>query len=530
MHAQALPSPAYQPLTVVLPDHKTNGHTLGNGTEGAMDTDMSASSEDQNGRAGSVVSMEDPDVRIAAEALGDLRADFVQSPPERPSSRPSESPHSNRTTQSDGEMPAPSQAEPLLSLLTTSHPLLSTAINGSLSAYSTSKSFSPKFKYGAEFVERHIGSPVVSTVGTVGRKTGVEGGVRWWLGGRRPSTRRLSSDEEEEGSNKRRKYSDTKSINFDMEKGVLRQSTEYITHDFFPRRESQLSQISQISQISIPESLPAYDDHRSPNYETSGALVTTQQLPSGPQSPTSTWQTRLMLSTSGLGIAMSEESLRSLKYCLTWLRWANVHIGKVIEALKDVIDEWDHSQQSPIQIKDESAEAGEATTNGDHTDSQSLITKPAPDHAALARRIAELKTDVLQTLKKVVNVVSKYAGGALPDNARLLVRRHLTSLPQRFHLASRANTPSGDSPQSGSDTVSSANRVIVLAKEGLDMMAQVSGVVDGTVASAEEWCDRLGRRKRGEPDEPVENGIDYYDQKMSNGSGPDGDERNEKVG
>lgn len=38
--------------------------------------------------------------------------------------------------------------------------------------------------------------------------------------------------------------------------------------------------------------------------------------------------------------------------------------------------------------------------------------------------------------------------------------------------------------------------MIVLATEGLDMMAQVSGVLDSTIASAEGWCDRLGRRRR----------------------------------
>ena len=43
-----------------------------------------------------------------------------------------------------------------------------------------------------------------------------------------------------------------------------------------------------------------------------------------------------------------------------------------------------------------------------------------------------------------------------------------------------------------------ANRVLVLAKEGLDMMAQVSGVLDGTIVSAEEWCERLGRTRREE--------------------------------
>ena len=38
--------------------------------------------------------------------------------------------------------------------------------------------------------------------------------------------------------------------------------------------------------------------------------------------------------------------------------------------------------------------------------------------------------------------------------------------------------------------------MIVLATEGLDMMAHVSGVLDSTIASAEGWCERLGRRRQ----------------------------------
>jgi len=44
--------------------------------------------------------------------------------------------------------------------------------------------------------------------------------------------------------------------------------------------------------------------------------------------------------------------------------------------------------------------------------------------------------------------------------------------------------------------MSSASRALVLAKEGLDMMQQVSDVVEGTIDRAEEWCERLGRKKR----------------------------------
>jgi hypothetical protein len=343
------------------------------------------------------------------------------------------------------------QPEPLLSLLTSQHPLLSTAINGSLSAYTSSKSYSTRFRAGAEFVERNIASPVASTVGTAGRISGVETGVRWWL-------QRRDSSGTEGNDHKRRRID---GHDMDLETGS----------DLPPAQRSRAA-----SDIYSTECLPAYDDQRSPRYEVQ---------PPSPQN----WQTRLMMSTSGLGVAMSEESLRSLKYCLSWLRWANGHLGKVLLSLQTVLEELEQSQRLRPQ---------------DHAGER----RRPRDQATIAKHLQALKGECVQTLKNVIDIVSKYAGGALPENARVLVRRHLTSLPQRFHIA--ASTEPAPTPASAAtathhmydaekqappETVRGAQRVVVLAKEGLDMMAQVSSVVNGTIVSAEEWCDRLGRKR-----------------------------------
>src|SRR3982074_14587 len=102
----------------------------------------------------------------------------MYSPSSRPPSLPQSYSQQLAPPATQSEQPQP---EPLLSLLTSTHPLISSAINGSMSAYTTSKSYSSRFKYGAEFIERNIGTPVASTVGSVSRKTGVEGGLRWAL-------------------------------------------------------------------------------------------------------------------------------------------------------------------------------------------------------------------------------------------------------------------------------------------------------------------------------------------------------------
>ncbi|KAG9242710.1 transcription factor Opi1-domain-containing protein [Calycina marina] len=415
------------------------------------------------------VFIDDPDVRMAAEALGDLRSDFIHSPPHN--QQTSIPPRSPRTFQLGSPRP-----EPLLSLLTTSHPLIGNAIGGSISAYSKSKDYSPRFKSSAEYVER-ISSPVVNTVGTVGRITGVEGGVRWFLGGRRPSHHQPSDMEFESGSNKRRK------VGNGMGEGEMDRSVP--NDPYSVRREFQQR---RPSQVSATDSLPAYDDYRSPSYEISQQqLIPTRSDRDEPTSPGgSSWPSRLVLSTSGLSIAMSEESLRSLKYCLSWLRWANEHIGKLIEALKTAMDEYDN----PSAITDGTWEAEKNDeAGGQRGDGQMMVRSNALNY-----KVAALKAEVLKTLKQVVDVVSKYTGGALPENASILVRKHLTSLPQRFRLASK-NAPRSSGEEDAKD---GANRVIVLAKEGLDMMVQVSGVLDGTIVSAEEWCERLGRKKREE--------------------------------
>ncbi|CAG8981986.1 hypothetical protein HYALB_00004853 [Hymenoscyphus albidus] len=435
-----------------------------------MDLDMQ---ETRGRRGGSVLSIDDPDVRLAAEALGDLRADFVQSPPHNTMSLPSNSPTTAQRTNQ--------QPEPLLSLLTTSHPFLGTAIGGSLSAYSASKNYSPRFKSSAEFLENRF-TPVVNTITSVNRMTGVEGGVRWFLGGRRPS-HHPPTENSGEGSNKRRKV-DTDDQDSDRN----------ISRDPYPVHRQELQHRQRApSHASNAESLPAYDDYRSPSYEDAQqALVPTQPPGEVADSGSSSWHSRLVLSTSGLSVAMSEESLRSLKYCLGWLRWANEHIGKVILALKAVLEQYEHPQSNNSGTITNSEQSRRPKGQ--------MVVRSDAERIALHAKIAELKKDVLKTLKSVVDIVSKYAGGALPDNAKILVRRHLTSLPQRFRIANeRSDTSNARGLEQGdAEVTDGANRVLVLAKEGLDMMAQVSGVLDGTIVSAEEWCERLGMKKREE--------------------------------
>lgn len=48
-----------------------------------------------------------------------------------------------------------------------------------------------------------------------------------------------------------------------------------------------------------------------------------------------------------------------------------------------------------------------------------------------------VKRDVVDTIRQVVDIVSKYAGGALPEPARARVRGFILHLPQRWATAAR---------------------------------------------------------------------------------------------
>lgn len=395
-----------------------------------------------------------------------------------------------------------------MSLLTTSHPLLAKTIEGTTSAYNSSKNFSPRFKSGAEYVEGYL-TPIGNTLGSVGRVTGVEGGVRWFLNAGRRRQHGTSSDRElgNNNANKRRRLGPEinmkSAVTFPMatwtgaHTDTSMQADNISDGDIFGFSEERRLSMSTV------ETLPAYDEQKSPDYTEAAEDPRPSDLDHDNTdsrrhivSPAA-WQSRLIMSTSGLSIAMSEESLRSLKYCLNWLRWANDHIGNIINALKSTLEQFDSAEATRLERE----ENGQVLANQICTD-DACKTSDAEnsERSELAAKIAALRGDVLQTLRGVVDTVSKYAGGALPENARILVRRHLTSLPQRFRLASQTDAPqtSTSDKASNKEIRESAQRALVLAREGLDMMAQVSGVLDGTIVSAEEWCERLGKKKRDE--------------------------------
>ncbi|KAF2235878.1 Opi1-domain-containing protein [Viridothelium virens] len=433
----------------------------------AMSPRSIMSLDEAPGRASSV-SMDDPDVRMAAEALSGLgNPDLMRSPSSQHSRGSLHTASSPSNTQQAEE-------EPLLTLLADTHPWLGTTINGSLTAYTTTKSYSPRFiRHGAEFVERNIGSPLSNTVGSVGRRTGVEGGLRRYLGGRQAG----EPDADEASSNnasKRRKIM-SHSGEIDIEQG-LPSSTAYRD---VSRRDSQ---------STTGEPLPAYDDNRAPQYDERMAVTS---LPPSQQSQRNHgWRTQMFISTSGLGAALSEKSLNSLRYCLTMLRGATEHVGTLMQALRKVLEDYEQSNSG-----DTAPSPNEKMALTEQRDAKDAEAQ------RIADRIKSISDDIWKTLKTVVSNISRYTGGALPDNAGRLVRSQLMSVPQRWRIATQSTA---HSPETRSETSRGGNRMLAFAKEGIDMMEQVSTILTNVVINAEKWLDSFGRKKSSESDAHVE--------------------------
>lgn len=124
--------------------------------------------------------------------------------------------------------------------------------------------------------------------------------------------------------------------------------------------------------------------------------------------PKSRWQQLVV----NAGAVVSEESMRCLKYCLHWLQYAVQHIEHQIAILRNFLI----------------ALATAAMRNN--------ATSPESDRelvpVSAGAKIQTIKKDVIDTLRKVVEVISKYAGACLPDQAKTSVRGFILNLPGKW--------------------------------------------------------------------------------------------------
>ncbi|KAI9223728.1 transcription factor Opi1-domain-containing protein [Blastocladiella britannica] len=173
----------------------------------------------------------------------------------------------------------------------------------------------------------------------------------------------------------------------------------------------------------------------------------------------SRWQqvTAGAVAVAGAGAAViSEESLKSLRYCLEWLQYATHQLEAHIQSLRDFIA---HALSSGL----------------------ASITYPTDTVFRYGpSMLADIKRDIAETLRRVVDVVGRYAGNLLSGEARIRVRGFILSLPNRW-AALQAATAAAQGSES-----SEAQQVMAFAADAGGILYSIQEVFGSSINTA-QW-------------------------------------------
>ncbi|CAI2168415.1 9630_t:CDS:2 [Funneliformis geosporum] len=325
-------------------------------------------------------------------------------------------------------------------------------VKKTMDVYEQGKANSPFIKYTTEMVESSVSrfsKPVIEQLAIV--------------------------DQYARGLNKNEKIIDNEGIKYEID------SDDVLDNECLKRRVrgSEISRSSspsfrkphRTSQSSGSSNSTSYAPYTYPNNNSTISATTSTSYPE----TRSRWQ-RMVIGTGAAvgaaGAAVSEESMKSLKYCQEWINYATQHIDAQIAVLKEFI----------VNLTNPSTRAVARTSS--------------------TSTLASIKKEVVETLRKVIEVVSKYAGVCLPDQAKRNVRNFILSLPSRWASINHSEHSSSPSPMSSpqlapanghplNQTTDYARRLLSLATESLDMLISVSGIFGETVTRAEAWLERL---------------------------------------
>ncbi|CAO3663984.1 unnamed protein product [Umbelopsis vinacea] len=239
-------------------------------------------------------------------------------------------------------------------------------------------------------------------------------------------------------------------------------------------------QLSESDLLSTPRGpTRSISPHRPAPYSTNTSTRSRSPVLRQSQSR-SRWQQLVVGAGSAAGTTaavISEESMKCLKYCLYWLQYAVNHIDQQMTILRNFL--------------------------------VSLATSSSPSTSQTVARpstsvLSAVKKEIIDTLRKVVEVISKYAGSSLPAHARSAVRSFIINMPGKWAMVNdnRSTTVSpAASPQMrphGMETrqhdvgaQDTAVRLLQFGGESVEMLNSVSDVFSDTVDRAELWLDRI---------------------------------------
>ncbi|KAL1928802.1 hypothetical protein VTP01DRAFT_2588 [Rhizomucor pusillus] len=417
----------------------------------------------------------DPDVRLAAEALGDManaKTDLrpITLPPlSTYASAPSTSPSSPLPTPTSSSL---SHARCSFSSDVSAHdedyqrqrqeqqqqqqqqPWRFPLVNSALRAYQNTKESNGVVKYGVEMVES-FAAPIYDKFG---RRAPSES----------PEFQPLvapETEQEDEAALAAAKALARASLNDTYEppqrEGVRRRraAAEDTRDDRLASRKPRSRPASRSTSPHRPYSLSA----------TKPTAVRHRPEPIS----RSRWQQIVMHAGSAAGTTaavISEESMKCLRYCLYWLEYATKHIEQQMQLLRNFL----------VSLAVGSSQS-------------KAVATPSTANSTLTA----IKKEIIDTLRKVVDVVSRYAGTGLPEQAKASVRKFILALPGRWATLSTSSTASPASspalgPQGAPDRVHETSiKLLTFGDESIEMLRSVSTVFSDTIERAELWLQRL---------------------------------------
>lgn len=112
-----------------------------------------------------------------------------------------------------------------------------------------------------------------------------------------------------------------------------------------------------------------------------------------------------------------------------------------------------------------------------------------------ASTLAQIKKEIVDTLRKVVDVISKYAGSGLPEQAKVAVRGFILALPTRWAILNSSTTASPAASPAlrpvDSHVQETSVKLLNFGAESVEMIQSVSHVFSDTIDRAELWLSRL---------------------------------------
>lgn len=189
------------------------------------------------------------------------------------------------------------------------------------------------------------------------------------------------------------------------------------------------------------------------------------------------------------------EIKKRIKFCLHILKLANDNISsKVVDLQQKIKDKEAESleKKREHQVKLEQAEA------------ESESSQPVAD--ATPKEAQETKTEIVATVKKIIHVISNFKPSSLDvldktaeeaqekeaDDVQLksTIREIIFDLPNQIQQSAVASAE----PQQGND------KIVLFAKESLDMITRLTTVFNEQLEKAEKW---VGGEEKG-PEKAVE--------------------------